>query len=68
MKELLRTDDIVRISFVESLLTGEGIDCVVLDGNIGALSIGAIPPRIMVDDDDLADAQRLLREAGELPA
>ncbi len=65
MKELLRTADPVRISFVEATLAAADIDCLVLDANIGALSIGAIPPRLMVADEDFDAARRVLREAGE---
>jgi len=66
MKELIRTNDAVVISFVESLLKDAGIACVVADQNMSVLdgSIGILPRRIMVLDEDLAEAQRVLADAG----
>jgi hypothetical protein len=67
MKELLRTNDPVRLSFVEALLSAAGIESVVLDQHTSIIegSIGAIQRRIMVDDRDHGRAKLLLREAGE---
>ncbi len=50
MKELIRTNDAVVISFVESLLNDAGIDCLVADQNMSVLdgSIGILPRRVMV--------------------
>ncbi len=47
MKELLRTNDAVVISFVESLLRDAGIGCLVADQNMSVLdgSIGILPRR-----------------------
>lgn len=63
---LLRTNDIVLISVVESLLEGAGIGCFVADQHISALegSIGAFPRRIMVPADWEAQARRILTDAG----
>ena len=70
MKELLRTNDPVRLSFVEALLSAAGIESVVLDQHTSIIegSIGAIQRRIMVDDRDHGRARLLLREAGERTA
>jgi hypothetical protein len=65
MKELLRTDNPVRLSYLQSLLADAGIDCVVLDVNTGALLPSGILPRLMVAEDELEDARRLLKEVGE---
>ena len=67
MKELLRTNDPVRLSFVEALLSAAGIESVVLDEHTSIIegSIGAIQRRIMVEDRDHGRARRLLSEAGE---
>jgi hypothetical protein len=67
MKELLRTNDPVRLSFIEALLAGAGIESVVLDQHTSIVegSIGAIQRRIMVADRDHSRAQLLLSEAGE---
>jgi len=66
MKELIRTNDAVVISFVESLLKDAGIGCLVADQNMSVLdgSIGVLPRRVMVLDEDVADARRILADAG----
>ena len=66
MKELMRTNDIVLISFVESLLRDADIDFFVADQNMSILegSIGILPHRVMVTDDDHAQARRVLTDAG----
>ena len=65
MQELLRTNDAVLISFVEAILTDAGIAHLIADRNMSIVegSIGIIPRRILVDADDLMQAQRLLRDA-----
>ncbi|GGF26480.1 hypothetical protein GCM10011611_35660 [Aliidongia dinghuensis] len=64
--ELLRSDDCVRLSFLEALLAGAGIEALVLDRNMNAIWGAAIPSRLMVEDEDFARARRLLIEAGEI--
>lgn len=70
MKELLRTNDPVRLSFVEAILAAAGIESVVLDQHTSIVegSIGAIQRRIMVAERDHARAKLLLSEAGETTA
>jgi len=65
MKELLRTNDVVRLSWVQALLADAGIDSVVLDQHTSLVegSIGAIPRRLMVEQRDLQRARRVLAEA-----
>ncbi len=65
MKELLRTNDPVFLSWVEATLADAGIEAIVFDGYTSAVegSIGALPRRIMVYDDDLDRAQRLINTA-----
>ncbi|RED53699.1 DUF2007 domain-containing protein [Aestuariispira insulae] len=71
MKELLRTTDEIRLSYLQAMLRGEGIDSVILDRHASILegSIGALPRRLMVDDDDYDHARRLMdmleQEVGE---
>ena len=67
MKELLRTNDPVRLSWLQALLADAGIGCVVFDTHASIIegSIGAIQRRIMVDDGMHWQACRLLRDAGE---
>ena len=66
MKELIRTNDAVIISFVESLLRDAGIGCFVADQNMSVLdgSIGILPRRVMVVDEDVETARRILVDAG----
>jgi len=66
VRELVRTNDAVLISAIEALLKGANIAHMVVDQNMSVLegSIGIFPRRIMVDDDALDAARRLLAEAG----
>ncbi|MEM1370816.1 MAG: DUF2007 domain-containing protein [Pseudomonadota bacterium] len=65
MRELVRTNDPVLISFLQVLLKDAGIRAVVLDENMSVLegSIGVLPRRVLVDADDLHRARRTLEEA-----
>ena len=67
MKELFRTNDVVKLSWVKALLSDSGIEAVVLDSYTSILegSAGAIPRRIVVDDEDHARAIQVLKDAGE---
>jgi hypothetical protein len=67
MKELLRTNDLVRLSFVQALLRDSGIDSLVLDHHTSLVegSIGAIPRRLMVSGGDYRRARAVLAAAGE---
>lgn len=67
MRELLRTNDAVRLSWLTALLADSGIEGIVLDQHTSAVegSISAIPRRLMVADGDFERARRLLDEAGE---
>ena len=66
MVELIRTNDIVLIGFVESLLEGAGIGVFVADRHVSAIegSIGAFQRRILVPGDEERQARRLLVDAG----
>jgi len=66
VKELLRTNDAVLISFAVSLLEGEGIVHAVFDTNMSIIegSLGILPRRLMVDPDQIGRARLLLTEAG----
>ena len=50
MEELLRSNDLVYLSFVRHVLDEEGIDYVQLDDHMSVMegSIGVLPRRIMV--------------------
>lgn len=66
MIELIRTNDPVVISFVESLMRDAGIGCLVVDQNMSILdgSIGILPRRILVAEDEAAEARKILVDAG----
>ncbi len=65
MKEVLRTNDLVLLSYATHVLAEAGIDAVVFDAHISAVegSIGAFPRRLMVDDDGIMKALRELGNA-----
>lgn len=63
MKELLSTSDLVRLSYLRAVLADAGIETVLLDAGAGSLWGAAISPRLMVDEDDLSRAQRVVAEA-----
>lgn len=67
MKELLRTNDLVRLSWLRALLNDAGIETVVLDENTSAIEggISAFQRRLMVLAKDHRRALRVLAEAGE---
>jgi Putative prokaryotic signal transducing protein len=66
VRELVRTNDSVVVSAVEALLNGAAIPYVVLDHNMSILegSLGVLPRRVLVADDYLKQARRLLEDAG----
>jgi hypothetical protein len=65
MRELLRTNDLVYLSWAQAILAGAEIPCLLLDDHVSGVegSIGAIPRRLMVDDHQLEAARRLLDQA-----
>lgn len=66
MKELLRSNDPVQISFISALLKDAGIPFDVFDGHTSSLegSVMAIQRRLVVLDEDVAEAKEILRQAG----
>lgn len=66
MVEIVRTNDLVLISFIEALFASEKIGCLVADQHMSAVdgSLGFLPRRILVPEQQHARAVRLLREAG----
>jgi len=66
MEELIRTNDLVIISFVEALLKDAGIGYLVADQAMSAIEgmVGAFPRRVLIDSDDRIAARRLLVDAG----
>ncbi len=65
MEELLRTNDMVLISYIESMLNDAGIPHHVMDTNMSVIegSIGVLPRRIMVAGDQINQARRVVKEA-----
>jgi len=66
MKTLLQTNDAVLISFVESLLNEANIGHAVLDGHMSVMegSLGVLPRRVLVEDEDWHRAVDIVTEAG----
>jgi hypothetical protein len=66
MRELILTNDLVLISYVEALLADQGIETVVFDRNISLMegSIGAFPRRVVVPEEAWVRASRVLQDAG----
>jgi Putative prokaryotic signal transducing protein len=65
MIELLRTNDLVLLTFASHVLDEAGIEHVIFDSHMSAVegSIGILPRRLMVDADDVAAARRVLANA-----
>jgi len=66
VRELVRTNNAVLVSAIGALLDGAGIPHVVLDQNMSVLegSLGILPRRMLVADEDVDAARRLLIDAG----
>ena len=66
MKELIRTNDAVVLSFAESLMKDAGIACLIADQGMSILegSLGLLPRRFLVADEDAEAARRILIDAG----
>jgi hypothetical protein len=62
MQELLRTNDPVRLSWAQARLAEAGIACLVFDEHTSAVegSIGALPRRLMVAEQDYRRACALI--------
>ena len=68
MKELLRTNNVVYLSYAQAILKDGGIETLVFDGHMSIVegSLGVLPRRLMVADEDEAPALRLLANAETL--
>ena len=66
MQEVLRTNNPVLLSYVEALLKECGCEMMIADQNMSIMegSIGVLPRRVLVADDHVAQARRVLRDAG----
>lgn len=66
LRELIRANDPVLVSSVGALLDGAGIRYMVLDQNMSVIegSLGILPRRVMVHEDDAPAARRVMTDAG----
>ena len=66
MKEIVRTNDTILVTAIEALLKGAAIEHVVLDQNMSVLegSLGILPRRVLVEDEQVKSARQLLVDAG----
>ncbi len=67
MQVVAVSNEPVRLSFLLCLLSDAGIAAFLLDEHVSLVegSIGAIPRRIVVANEDERQARRVLAEAGE---
>ena len=66
MEELVRSNDMVLMSFVQTLLDEVGIRHFVADENMSVMegSLGVLARRLMVEATAADEARRLLTDAG----
>ncbi len=66
MAELLRTTDIVLLSYVNSLLSDAGIPLLVADVHVSVVegSIGVFPRRVLIAAEDWEESAAILKDAG----
>ena len=65
MRVVLTTNNAVLLDFARVLLADAGIEAVIFDGHMSIMdgSLGVLPRRLMVAEDDFARADSVLREA-----
>jgi hypothetical protein len=65
MKAVIKTNNPVLLNFAANVLEQEGIGHAVFDENASVMdgSMGFLPRRLMVLDEDFAKAEKLLRAA-----
>lgn len=66
MRELIRTNDAVLLSFSESLMKDAGIHCLIADQGMSILegSLGLLPRRLLVEEERGDEARQILTDAG----
>ena len=64
MKELIRSNDVVFLTYLESQLKQAEIEVFILDSHTSIMegSLGFLPQRVMVDDEDYHRAVCILDE------
>ena len=65
MKEVLRSNNLVLLSWIQSVLNEANIKVFVMDGQMSVLegSAAAIPRRVMVSEEDYRAAIKVLKAA-----
>jgi len=66
MHEIIRSNDVVLLSFAESLMRDAGISVMIADQQMSILegSLGMLQRRLLVDSDEVDQARRILTDAG----
>ena len=64
MRDVLKTNNPVLLNFAQALLSDAGIDAVVFDGHMSVIegSLGILPRRLMVANEDFSRAEQLLKD------
>ena len=64
MRPVLKTNDPVQLNYAQVLLADAKIQAVVFDADMSVMdgSIGILPRRLMVADEDFEKAQEILRD------
>ena len=67
MRVVLKTNNPVQLNFAEVLLSDAGIHAIVFDAEMSVMdgNLGILPRRLMVAEDDFAQAVRVLGEGLE---
>jgi len=65
MRPVLKSNDPVVLSYASHVLAEAGIDSVILDTHASVMdgSLGMLPRRLMVPDEDFTRAEWLLKQA-----
>jgi len=64
MRPVLKTNDPVQLNYAQVLLADAEIDAIVFDADMSVMdgSLGILPRRLMVADEDFTAAQAILRD------
>ena len=65
MRDVLKTNDAVLLNFAQVVLADAGIETVVFDNHMSIMdgSLGILPRRLMVLEEDYERARRVLSDA-----
>jgi hypothetical protein len=64
VRDVLKTNNPVLLSFAQVLLADAGIEAVVFDAHMSVIegSLGVLPRRLMVPDEQFARAESILKD------